>query len=191
MPLKQSASSNLRNHLLIAMPAMDDPNFAQTVTLICEHNEEGSFGVTLNRPVNLTIGELFLQLEIDSINQQFLDSNAVSGGPVHAGQGFVLHDTARTWEGTLQVSDMISVTSSRDILDDIAVGNGPEKFLLALGCASWEAGQLEEELLQNAWLTCPADSRIIFDTPHDECWTSAAQTLGVDVNLISDKAGHA
>jgi len=173
------------------MPAMDDPNFAQTVTLICEHNEEGSFGVTLNRPVNLTIGELFRQLEIDSIDQKFLDTSAVSGGPVHAGQGFVLHDTERTWEGTLQVSDMISVTSSRDILDDIAVGDGPKKFLLALGCASWEAGQLEEELMQNEWLTCPADSRIIFDTPYDECWKSAAQTLGIDVHLISDTAGHA
>ena len=170
---------------------MDDPNFAQTVTLICEHNEEGSFGVTLNRPVNLTIGELFRQLKIDSIDQDVLDSSAVSGGPVHASQGFVLHDTGRTWEGTLQVSDTLSVTSSRDILDDIAVGDGPEKFLLALGCAAWEAGQLEEEMLQNAWLTCPADSRIIFDTPPDECWTSAAQTLGIDVNLISDTAGHA
>ncbi|PWQ94294.1 YqgE/AlgH family protein [Leucothrix arctica] len=191
MPSKQSASSNLRNHLLIAMPAMEDPNFAQTVTLICEHNEEGSFGVTINRPVNLTIGQLFSQLQIDSIDQACLDSTAVGGGPVHAGQGFVLHSTGRTWEGTLKVSDLVSVTSSRDILDDIASGDGPDKFLLALGCASWEAGQLEEELLQNEWLTCPADSKIIFDTPHDECWQSAAQTLGIDVYLMSDTAGHA
>jgi putative transcriptional regulator len=191
MPSKQSASSNLCNHLLIAMPGMEDPNFAQTVTLICEHNEEGSFGVTLNRPVNLTVGELFSQLKIDSIDQTFLDISAVGGGPVHAGQGFVLHSTGRTWEGTLKVSDMVSVTSSRDILDDIAAGDGPDKFLLALGCASWEAGQLDEEILQNEWLTCPADSKIIFDTPHDECWKSAAQTLGIDVYLMSDTAGHA
>jgi len=191
MPLKQSASSNLRNHLLIAMPAMDDPNFAQSVTLICEHNEEGSFGVTINRPINLTIGDLFRQLKIDSIDKKFLDTNAVSGGPVHAGQGFVLHNTDRTWEGTLKVSDEFSITSSRDILDDIAVGDGPERFILALGCSSWEGGQLEDELLKNAWLTCPANAQVVFETPYDECWESAAQTLGVDVYLISDTAGHA
>lgn len=173
------------------MPAMDDPNFAQSVTLICEHNDEGSFGVTINRPINLSIGDLFRQLHIDSVNQDFLDVNAVSGGPVHAGQGFVLHETARSWEGTLQVSDQFSVTSSRDILDDIAVGEGPEKFILALGCSSWDAGQLEEELLQNAWLTCPADAKIVFETPYDQCWESAAQTLGIDVHLLSDTAGHA
>jgi len=137
------------------------------------------------------VGELFRQLKIDSIDQGVLDFSAVSGGPVHASQGFVVHETARSWEGTLKVSDSLSVTSSRDILDDIATGNGPEHFVLALGCASWEAGQLEEEILENIWLTCPADSNIIFDTPHDECWTSAAKTLGIDLNLISDTAGHA
>lgn len=117
MPLKPSASSNLCNNFLIAMPAMDDPNFAQTVTLVCEHNDEGSFGITINRPINFTVGELFSQLKIDSVDQNFLDAKAVSGGPVHAGQGFVLHETTRAWDGTLAVSDSLSVTSSRDILE--------------------------------------------------------------------------
>jgi len=94
------------------MPAMDDPNFAQTVTLVCEHNDEGSFGITINRPINFTVGELFSQLKIDSVDQNFLDAKAVSGGPVHAGQGFVLHETTRAWDGTLAVSDSLSVPSS-------------------------------------------------------------------------------
>lgn len=184
-------SSNLRNQFLIAMPRMDDPNFAQTVTLICEHNDKGCFGVTINRPIDVTVGDLFKQLEIDSIEQSLLDASALNGGPVQSNQGFVLHDTARAWDGTLQVCDNLSITSSRDILDDIASGDGPENFLLALGCASWSPGQVEDELRQNAWLTCPANSQILFDTPYDKRWTSAAETLGIDVNLISDGIGYA
>lgn len=187
----QLTSSNLRNQLLIAMPAMDDPSFSHTVTLICEHTDEGCFGVVINRPIDITVGDLFKQLDIASIEQSLLDSSALSGGPVQSNQGFVVHNTSRSWEGTLQVSDEISVTSSRDILDDIATGEGPEHFLLALGCASWSPGQVEDELLQNAWLTCPASPHILFDTPYDKRWTSAAETLGVDVNLISDTIGHA
>lgn len=187
----QPTSSNLRNQLLIAMPAMDDPSFSHTVTLICEHNDEGCFGVVINRPIDVTVGDLFKQLEIASIEQSLLDSSALSGGPVQPSQGFVLHDTSRSWEGTLQVSDGLSVTSSRDILDDIAAGEGPDNFLLALGCASWSPGQVEDELRQNAWLTCPANSSILFETPYEKRWTSAAEILGVDVNLISDTIGHA
>jgi len=187
----QLLSSNLCNQLLIAMPSMDDPSFTRTVTLICEHSDEGCFGVTINRPIDVTIGDLFKQLEIDSIEQSLLDSAALSGGPVQSSQGFVLHDTAREWEGTLQVSENLAITSSRDILDDIALGDGPDNFLLALGCASWSPGQVEDELRQNAWLTCPADHQILFATPYDERWQRAAGTLGVDVNLISDAVGHA
>jgi putative transcriptional regulator len=184
-------SSNLSNQLLIAMPAMDDPNFARTVTLICEHNDEGCFGVTINRPIEITIGDLFQQLEIASIEQNLLDSTAVNGGPVQSSQGFVLHDTDRVWEGTLKITEDLAVTSSKDILDAIATGDGPDNFLLALGCASWSPGQVEDELKQNAWLTCPVDHAILFDTPYSERWTSAAKTLGVDVNLMSDSVGHA
>ena len=184
-------SSNLSNQLLIAMPAMDDPNFARTVTLICEHNDEGCFGVTINRPIEITLGDLFQQLEIDSIEQQSLDASAVSGGPVQSNQGFVLHDTKRSWQGTLQISDNLAITSSRDILDAIAIGDGPDNFLLTLGCASWSPGQVEDELKENVWLTCPVDHRILFDTPYDKRWVDAANILGIDVNLISDTVGHA
>lgn len=186
-----STISNLRNQLLIAMPAMGDPNFAHSVTLICEHTDEGCFGVMINRPIDVTLGSLLKQLDIDSIEQNLLDTKVINGGPIQSSQGFVLHDTDRVWDGTLPVSDNIAVTSSRDILDDIAVGNGPENFLLALGCASWAPGQVEEELLQNAWLTCPASHQILFNTPYDERWKRAADTLGIDVNLISDTVGHA
>jgi putative transcriptional regulator len=184
-------SSNFSNQLLIAMPAMDDPNFARTVTLICEHNDDGCFGVTINRPIDITVGDLLHQLDIDSIEQDLLDSTAVNGGPVQSSQGFVLHNTSRVWEGTLQVNEDLAITSSRDILDAIAVGDGPDRFLLALGCASWAPGQVEDELKQNAWLTCPVDSSILFDTPYDKRWESAANTLGVNVNLLSDSVGHA
>lgn len=184
-------SPNLSNQLLIAMPAMDDPNFTRTVTLICEHNDEGCFGVTINRPIEITIGDLFQQLDIASIEQKLLDSTAVNGGPVQSSQGFVLHDTDRAWEGTLKITDDLAITSSKDILDAIAIGDGPDNFLLALGCASWSPGQVEDELKQNAWLTCPADHGILFETPYSKRWTSAAKTLGVDVNLMSDSIGHA
>lgn len=187
----QVTSSNLRNQLLIAMPGMEDPMFSRTVTLICEHNDEGCFGVTINRPIDITLGDLFKQLDIDCVEQTWLDSAAVKGGPVQPGQGFVIHDTSRSWEGTLQIDDNLAITSSRDILDDIAAGQGPEHFLLALGCSSWTAGQVEQELLQNAWLTCPVDPQILFETPFEQRWSSAAGTLGIDLNLISDVAGHA
>ncbi|PID45591.1 MAG: YqgE/AlgH family protein [Proteobacteria bacterium] len=187
----QLTSSNLRNQLLIAMPALGDPNFFHTVTLICEHNEEGCFGVTINRPLDMTVGDLLKQLDIDSIEQVVLDATAVNGGPVQPNQGFVIHDTSQSWQGTLHVGDNLSVTSSRDILEDIAVGKGPDNFLLALGCASWSAGQIEDELRQNAWLTCPASHQILFETPYEQRWQQSAGTLGVDVNLISDVVGHA
>lgn len=187
----QLTSSNLRNQLLIAMPALDDPTFSHTVTLICEHTEEGCFGVTINRPMDVTVGDLLKQLDIDSIEQVLLDSSAVTGGPVQPNQGFVIHDTARSWQGTLNVTENLSVTSSRDILDDIALGKGPDNFLLALGCASWSPGQVEDELRKNVWLTCPANHQILFEAPYDKRWTQAAEILGVDVNLISDTVGHA
>lgn len=187
----QLTSSNLRNQLLIAMPGLDDPSFSHTVTLICEHTDEGCFGVTINRPMDMTVGDLLKQLSIDSIEQALLDCSAVNGGPVQSNQGFVLHDTSRAWEGTLQVSENLAITSSRDILDDIAAGNGPDNFLLALGCASWSPGQVEDELRQNVWLTCPVNHQILFDTPYEERWEKSAGTLGIDVNLISDTVGHA
>lgn len=182
---------NLRNHLLIAMPSMGDPNFDHTVSLICQHDEFGAFGITVNRPLDMTVGELFEQLDITIRDPHIAGQAALSGGPVQSEQGFVLHDGERNWESTLRISDTLALTSSRDILQDIASGSGPHHFLLVLGCAGWSPGQLEHEIKENAWLTCPSTAPILFDMPYAERWRGAALTLGIDVNLLGVAAGHA
>ncbi|HRJ52598.1 MAG TPA: YqgE/AlgH family protein [Candidatus Thiothrix moscowensis] len=182
---------NLRNHLLIAMPSMGDPNFDHTVSLICQHDEYGAFGVTINRPLEMTVGELLHQLEIEIHDPHIAGQSALSGGPVQSEQGFVLHDGMRNWDSTLRIDENLALTSSRDILNDIANGSGPQHFLLVLGCAGWSPGQLEHEIKANAWLTCPSVANILFEMPYNQRWKGAALTLGVDVNLLGVAAGHA
>jgi len=187
-----NTAADLKNQFLVAMPNMGDPNFDHTVTLICQQNNEmGAFGVTINRPIGLTLGDLFSQLNIKIKDTSLINMPALVGGPVQPEQGFVLHDTQKSWESTLAITDNLAITSSRDILLDIAQGDGPEHFLLALGCAGWSPGQLETELQGNTWLTCPADNKIIFDLPYDKRWKKAAESLGFDINLLSDSVGHA
>ncbi len=174
------------------MPAMGDPNFEHTVSLICQHDEFGAFGVTINRPIELTVGELLGQLDIDVTDTYIAGQMALSGGPVQSEQGFVLHDGYRQWDSTLRISDSLALTSSRDILLDIAKGTGPSHFLLILGCAGWGPGQLEHEIKQNIWLTCAANSQILFKMPYEQRWKGAADTLGIDLHLLSSSlAGHA
>lgn len=182
---------DLQNHLLIAMPSMGDPNFEHSVSLVCQHDEYGAFGITINRPLELSIGELLGQLDIEVNNTHIAGQAALSGGPVQPEQGFVLHDGERNWESTLRITENLALTSSRDILNDIANGVGPEHFLLALGCAGWNPGQLEHELKNNVWLTCPSTSQILFEMPYEQRWQGAAFTLGVDLNLMGITAGHA
>lgn len=182
--------SYLQSQLLIAMPSLGDPYFEHSVTLICQHNKDGCFGLTINRPIDITIDELLDQLEIPTEKLTSKDMPALRGGPVQIEQGFVIHDTDRKWENTLVVNDNLAVTASRDILVDIANGVGPDNFILTLGCASWAPGQMEAEIMNNSWLNCPADNKIIFNMPFDKRWQGAADTLGVDVNLLSDIAGH-
>lgn len=209
---KQKGAGYLQSQLLIAMPALGDPSFKKSVTLICQHNEEGCFGLTINRPIQITLDELFDQLHISSENHAIKGALALRGGPVQPEQGFVIHEISpdeapdtsvdsnathqgrrnnARWENTLTINDNLAVTASRDILFDIAEGKGPKNFLLTLGCASWSAGQIEQEILDNSWLNCPTDNKILFDTPFDKRWNSAIDTLGFDINLISDEAGHA
>ncbi len=186
--------SFLQSQFLIAMPGLGDPYFEQTVTLICQHNEDGCFGLTINRPMDVTVKDLFDQLKIPAENDTSIQGiNALRGGPVQVEQGFIIHDssTDKTWENTLKINDDLSVTASRDILFDIGAGKGPDNFLLALGCASWAPGQMEQEVLSNSWLNCPADKKIIFDTPYEKRWQGAVKTMGIDLNLLSDVAGHA
>ena len=183
--------SFLQSQLLIAMPGLGDPYFNHTVTLICQQNEDGCFGLTINRPTQVTIEDLFEQLEITNENSSIKGMLALSGGPVQAEQGFVIHDTQKKWGSTLEINNEIAVTASRDILLDIAKGEGPDNFLLTLGCASWAPGQIEAEIKSNSWLNCDADRKIIFSTPYEKRWEKAVDVLGIDANFISDVAGHA
>lgn len=184
-------TGTLASQLLIAMPGMADPHFSSTVTLICEHNDEGALGIVINRPLTLTLGGLFEQLELTEADPATAENPVLMGGPVGPERGFVLHDTANQYENSLPVSDDICLTLSRDIIDAMATGTGPAKSLVALGYAGWEAGQLESEMLANSWLNVPASTDIVFDLPFIDRWTAAASAIGIDLSRMSPDAGHA
>ena len=182
---------SLSNQLLIAMPGMADPNFITTVTLVCEHNADGALGIVINRPMEMNLGGLFDQLDLAETNEELASHPVLSGGPVARERGFVLHNTGPTFESTVAVSPNIQLTLSRDVLDAMASGSGPDQSLVALGYAGWDAGQLEEEMLNNAWLTVPASPEVIFDVPFEDRWSVAAQSIGIDFSKMSPDAGHA
>ena len=181
----------LTNQLLIAMPTLADPNFFQTVTYISEHNAHGALGLVINRPLNLTLGQLLEHLHISSDQPEMAAIPVYHGGPVQPEQGFVLHSPVGHWGATLRVTDAIGITTSRDILQAVARGEGPNHLLVALGYAGWGPGQLEQEIVANAWLSSPADFAILFNTPSDQRWLAAAALLGIDLNLLSSHVGHA
>ena len=183
--------SSLSNHFLIAMPTLDDPNFHHTTTYICEHNEDGALGVVINRPLEIQLGEILRHMDMTTDIEAVETQTVYMGGPVQSDRGFVLHEPLGDWEATLKVTDTIGITSSRDILADIARGEGPEHAIITLGYAGWGAGQLEQELAENTWLSGPASSKIVFQTPSSERWLAAAALLGIDLNLMSSDTGHA
>ncbi len=182
---------SLNNQLLIAMPGMPDPNFNSTVTLICEHNDDGALGIVLNRPLGLQLGGLFEQLSLDEADAIVAKRPVLSGGPVARERGFVLHNPGPDFESSMSVSDDVQLTLSRDILDSLAAGKGPDRSLVALGYAGWEPGQLEAEMLANTWINVPASPQIIFDIPFADRWAKAADSLGIDISRLSPHAGHA
>ncbi len=182
---------SLANHFLIAMPSLADPNFARSVTLICEHSEEGAMGIVINRLTDLRLRDIFEQLDIKAEKTATADSVVYLGGPVQNNRGFVLHEPIGNWESTLSVTDTLGVSTSRDILEAIAHNRGPEKFLVALGYAGWGAGQLEREITENSWLSGPASRDILFELPVEHRWKAAAQLMGIDLTTLSGEAGHA
>ena len=183
--------SSLANQLLIAMPGMEDPNFSNTVTLICEHNADGALGIIINRPLSLNMGGLFRQLSIDVSNPIIADEPVVMGGPVGPERGFVLHGGDRTFESSHHLTDNLYLSTAIDVLDAIAQNTGPEDYLVALGYAGWGAGQLEDEMGRNVWLSAPADPAVLFHTPFTERLHVAAEPLGIDFRLIAGRPGHA
>ena len=184
-------STYLTHQFLIAMPALTDPNFFQTVVYISEHNPSGALGLVINRPLNLSLGQLLEHLQIATDRPDLAAMPVFHGGPVQPEQGFVLHSPVGHWGATLRVTERIGITTSRDILQATARGEGPESLLVTLGYAGWGPGQLEQELVENAWLSGPADFDILFHTPSERRWLAAAALLGINLNLLSTDAGHA
>lgn len=181
---------NLTDHFLIAMPGMADPFFAKTVTYLCQHGPEGALGIIVNRPSDLTLKDIMQQMNIEIQDVKCCDMPIYFGGPVQPERGFVLHESPGEWDSTLRVSPSISLTTSRDILEAISQGQGPERVLVALGYAGWGEGQLEREMVENAWLNAPADKSIIFEQPSAHRWKAAAELMGVDISLLTAQAGH-
>ena len=181
----------LTNQFLIAMPNLMDPNFFHSVTYICEHNEQGAMGIVINQPVELNLGELMEQMDMQAFDAEQAALPIFRGGPVEPERGFVLHRPLGQWESSMAVTDEIGLTTSTDILRAMSEGNSPDDVLITLGYAGWGAGQLEQEMLDNAWLSGPADPSIIFDTPVEKRWEAAAQLVGVDINRLTGDAGHA
>lgn len=182
---------DLTGHFLIAMPSMEDERFSRTLTYICEHNEQGALGVIVNRPIEMNMAELFKQIGTPLTSPELAQQTLYFGGPVDTGRGFVLHQPVGHWQSTLSINDTLGLTTSKDILDAIGEGRGPDKIMVSLGYAGWGAGQLEDELAQNAWLSVAADIQVIFDLPAEERLEAAMHLLGVDYANLSEDAGHA
>ncbi len=191
--MTQDTYPGLVNQFLIAMPELQDPNFSRTVTLICQHDANGALGVVINRPMEqLTLQDILDQFDLSSpASDSPIGAPVYLGGPVQQQLGLVLHEGIGEWGSTLKISDELGLTSSRDILESMSTAQGPDHALLTLGYAGWGAGQLEDEIQDNAWLSVEADCEIIFRTPPKERWQAAAAKIGVDISQLAPGAGHA
>jgi putative transcriptional regulator len=183
-------SINLTHHFLIAMPALEDPSFSKTLTYICEHNEQGALGLVVNRPTDLMLEAMFDELGIPFSNPSLSGLPVLFGGPVQLDRGFVLHQPIDGWQSTMTVNEEVGLTTSLDILRAIAGGEGPRQVLVTLGYSGWAPGQLEYELTQNAWLTVPAATSIMFELPPEKRLAAAMDLLGINFSSLSDEVGH-
>jgi putative transcriptional regulator len=186
---------NLANHFLIAMPTMQDPMFGGSVVYLCEHNEAGAMGVIINKPTEMNIETLLdridIKVDLTPEIRQETKKLVMFGGPVQDDRGFVLHAPISNFTSTLKISDHVAFTTSRDILEAVAKGRGPRDILVSVGYAGWGAGQLEEEIIKNGWLTVAADPAILFELPIEQRLNAAIQLLGFDPMMLSGQAGHA
>ena len=181
----------LANQVLIALPSLHESAFARSVALICQHDEDGAMGIVVNRASEYTLGEVLGQMSIAGGSDAMRAQVVLAGGPVHPERGFVLHDGDRKWESTMGITRSLSLTTSRDILEAMADGEGPHNVIVALGCAGWGAGQLEQELTDNDWLTAPADAELLFTLPLEARWQAAAGRIGVDFGHLAAYSGRA
>ena len=183
--------SSFANHLLIAMPSLKDPNFERTVIYLCEHHDEGSVGLIINRPMQYPLAIVFQQLEIEPIRLEQNRLPLLFGGPVQPERGFVIHKQCGGWRSSLLLQDEVTVTTSNDIIRAIADDSGPKDVLITLGYTGWVERQLEKEVLDNIWLVCPYKSEILYEVPFEERWEYAGSTLGIKMNQLSSVVGHA
>ena len=190
--MNPSSFTSLQNHFLIALPRLSDGIFAHSITYLCEHNRHGAMGIMINRPLDMQLGEILEQLDFDA-DRGVADEAIFIGGPVHPDRGFVLHqrEGQPQWESSILVSPALALTTSLDILDAIARRKGPTKRLIALGYAGWGAGQLEQELQDNAWLCLPADEDVVFNVPAEERVDAALAKLGISFAQLGSDVGHA
>lgn len=186
---------NLTNHFLIATPSMKDTRFDHSLIYMCEHNDEGAMGLIVNQAVNINVGKMLKQIEVDPVHPQIclknLENPVFHGGPVAEDRGFILHTPKDRYQSSIQINDQITLTTSKDILTVLGTEAEPQQYLVALGYAGWDAMQLETELLENSWLTVEADPEIIFNTPIHLRWKEALKALGIDEIQLTPDAGHA
>src|SRR3954447_19846599 len=186
-----SDTVNLTHHFLIAMPAMADPHFAHSLTYVCEHSKDGALGIVVNKPIDMTLSALFEQIEIPLAAAELQEAPVHFGGPVQVDRGFVLHRPLGNWQSTLAISDDMGLTTSKDVLEAVGRGEGPRDVFVSLGYAGWSAGQLEQEIAQNAWLIVAADPDVVFETPAEARLPAAMKLLGIDFSRLSEGMGHA
>jgi putative transcriptional regulator len=181
----------LSDQFLVAMPNLTDSQFSHTVSYLCQHNEEGALAVVINKTAGMTLGNILEQMGIACSIKQVNDCPIFAGGPVQQERGFIIHSKDSTvWDSSISVSESTSLTSSRDILESIAEGKGPKEYLVALGYAGWGANQLEIEMLNNVWLNSPYQEDILYNTPVEQRWMTAANQMGVNINQLTIPAGH-
>jgi putative transcriptional regulator len=183
--------SSLANHMLIAMPSLNEPNFERTVIYVCEHHDQGSVGLIINRPMQFPLAIVFEQLQIEPVRVEQSRLPLMFGGPVQPERGFVIHKQLGGWRSSLLLQEEVTVTTSNDIIRAIAEDKGPKDVLITLGYAGWVERQLEKELQENVWLVCPYRSEILYEVPFADRWEYAGLTLGIRMNQLSGNIGHA
>jgi putative transcriptional regulator len=186
-----AVATPLANHLLVAMPSMLDPNFSHTVIYVCEHHEQGTVGLIINRPLEFPLKLVFEQMHIESLATDRQFEPVLFGGPIQPERGFVIHRPLGVWRSSLVLADEVTITTSNDIIRAIAQNTGPKDALITLGYVGWSHHQLDNEIMNNAWLVCPFKPEILYDVPFKERWMYAGQLLGVNMLQLSSDSGHA
>lgn len=185
-------TESLENQFLIAMPQLAGTYFGSSITYLWKHDASGAIGIVVNKPLQASVADIFNELEIESAagEQDFRARHVLAGGPVERDKGFILHDAGERWDSSIRITPGITITTSKAILESIASGEGPGNYLIALGCAGWAPGQLEQELCDNVWLTTPANSELVFSQDYAGKPSAAAAQLGISLDKLAPEAGH-